>query len=61
MSRQEKKKVADPKIVTDAVEVAEDAGLCYVSDDQPGYTRSEAWKVCQSRISFERPRFSSLN
>ena len=38
-ARQEKKKIADPKIVTDAVEVAEEAGLRYVSDDQPGYTR----------------------
>jgi DNA topoisomerase IB len=39
MTRQEKKKIANPKIVTDAVEVAEEAGLRYVSDDQPGYTR----------------------
>src|ERR1700724_4706135 len=39
MTRQEKKKIADPKIVTDAIEVAEEAGLRYVSDDQPGYTR----------------------
>jgi DNA topoisomerase-1 len=39
MTRQEKKKIADPKIVTDAVEVAEEAGLRYVSDDQSGYTR----------------------
>jgi DNA topoisomerase-1 len=39
MTRQEKKKIADPKNLTDAVEVAEDAGLRYVSDDQPGYTR----------------------
>jgi len=39
MTGQEKKKIADPKNVTDAVEVAEDAGLRYVSDDQPGYTR----------------------
>ena len=39
MTQQEKKKIADPKNVTDAVEVAEDAGLRYVSDDQPGYTR----------------------
>ena len=39
MIRQEKKKIADPKIVTDAVDVAEEAGLRYVSDDQPGYTR----------------------
>jgi hypothetical protein len=39
MRRQEKKKVTDPKNVTDAVEVAEDAGLRYVSNDQLGYTR----------------------
>jgi DNA topoisomerase-1 len=39
MTRQEKEKIADPKIVTDAVEVAEEAGLRYASDDQPGYTR----------------------
>jgi DNA topoisomerase I len=39
MTRQEKKKIADPKIVTDAIEVADDAGLRYVSHDQPGYTR----------------------
>src|SRR6202162_5241697 len=39
MTRQEKKKIADPKIVTDAVDVAEEAGLRYVSHDQPGYTR----------------------
>ena len=34
--RKEKKKIADLKVVVDA---AEDAGLRYVSDDQPGYTR----------------------
>lgn len=39
MTQQEKKKIGDPKIVTDAVEVAEEAGLRYVSADQPGYTR----------------------
>src|ERR1022692_4424080 len=39
MTQQEKKKIGDPKIVTDAVEVAEDAGLRYVGADQPGYTR----------------------
>ena len=38
MTRQEKK-IADPKIVTDSVDVAEEAGLRYVSDDQGGYTR----------------------
>jgi DNA topoisomerase-1 len=37
--RQEKKKIADLEIAKDAAEVAEDAGLRYVSDDQPGYTR----------------------
>ena len=35
----EKKKIADLNIVTDPVEAAEEAGLRYVSDDQPGYTR----------------------
>lgn len=30
---------AKPKIVTDPAEAAEEAGLRYVSDDQPGYTR----------------------
>jgi DNA topoisomerase-1 len=37
--RKEKKKIADLKIVTDPVEAAEEAGLRYVSDDQPGYVR----------------------
>ena len=37
--RQEKKKVADLGIVTDSEEAAEEAGLRYVSDEQPGYTR----------------------
>lgn len=37
--RKEKEKVANLKIVTDPAEVAEEAGLRYVSDDQPGYTR----------------------
>ncbi|MDQ2658962.1 MAG: DNA topoisomerase IB, partial [Verrucomicrobiota bacterium] len=35
----EKKKIADLEIVTDPVEAAEEAGLRYVSDDKPGYTR----------------------
>jgi DNA topoisomerase IB len=38
MTREEKK-ITDPKIVTDSVDVAEEAGLRYVSDDQRGYTR----------------------
>ena len=38
-NRQDKKKIAEAKIVTNAIEVAEEAGLRYVSDDQPGYTR----------------------
>ena len=37
--RQETKKVANLEIANDAVEVAGEAGLRYVSDDQPGYGR----------------------
>lgn len=35
----EKKKIADPKIVAGSVDAAEEAGLRYVSDSKPGYTR----------------------
>ncbi|MEO6872869.1 MAG: DNA topoisomerase IB [Chthoniobacterales bacterium] len=42
--RQEKKKAAEIEIVTDPEEVAEEAGLRYVSDDQPGYTRKKHGK-----------------
>jgi DNA topoisomerase I len=35
----EKKKVAQLKVVTDPLEAAEEAGLRYVNDQQPGYTR----------------------
>ncbi|CAN5443000.1 DNA topoisomerase IB [soil metagenome] len=35
----EQKKIADLDPVTDPAEAAEEAGLRYVSDDQPGYTR----------------------
>ena len=37
--RAEKKKIDEIEIAPDPVEVAEDAGLRYVSDEQPGYTR----------------------
>jgi DNA topoisomerase-1 len=37
--RQEKKKIDEIEVTTDPVEVAEEAGLRYVSDDQPGYKR----------------------
>jgi DNA topoisomerase-1 len=37
--RKGKKRGAKTEIVTDPVEVAENAGLRYVSDDQPGYSR----------------------
>ena len=37
--RREKQKVAEIEVAQDPVEVAEEAGLRYVSDDQPGYTR----------------------
>ena len=52
MTRQEKKKIADPKIVTDAIEVADDAGLRYVSNNQPGYTR----KAMGTTSSISTPR-----
>jgi DNA topoisomerase I len=42
--RQEKKKAAEIEIVTDPEEVAEEAGLRYVNDDQPGYTRKKRGK-----------------
>src|SRR6266699_2872151 len=37
--RKEKKKIAEVKINAEPVEAAEDAGLRYVSENQPGYTR----------------------
>jgi DNA topoisomerase-1 len=37
--RREKQKVAEIEVAQDPAEVAEDAGLRYVSDEQPGYTR----------------------
>jgi DNA topoisomerase-1 len=37
--RARKEKVPDSKITGDSIEAAEEAGLRYVSDDQPGYTR----------------------
>ncbi len=40
----EKKKIADLEIVTDPEEAAEDAGLRYVSDDKPGFTRERRGK-----------------
>jgi DNA topoisomerase-1 len=37
--RKKEKKLSEIAVAIDPVEVAEDAGLRYVSDDQPGYTR----------------------
>ena len=37
--KNEKKRISEIEVATDPAEVAEDAGLRYVSDDQPGYTR----------------------
>jgi DNA topoisomerase I len=37
--RKERAKIADLEIVTDPEAAAEEAGLRYVSDEQPGYTR----------------------
>ena len=42
--RQEKKKSAEIEIVTDPAESAEEAGLRYVSDESPGYTRRRGGK-----------------
>src|SRR5216110_1721450 len=39
MKRKSKKNGAAPEPVAEAIEAAEEAGLRYVSDDQPGYTR----------------------
>lgn len=41
---QGKKKTAELEIVTDPQEVAAEAGLRYVSDEQPGYTRKRRGK-----------------
>ncbi|MFN2508556.1 MAG: DNA topoisomerase IB [Chthoniobacterales bacterium] len=38
---EEKKKLHELNVVTDPEEAAEEAGLRYVSDDQPGYTRKK--------------------
>jgi DNA topoisomerase-1 len=37
--RREKKKIANLKVPADSAEAAAEAGLRYVSDDQPGYSR----------------------
>ena len=37
--RKEKEKIAEIEVAADPVEVAEEAGLRYVTDEQPGYTR----------------------
>ena len=42
--REEKKKIAKLEIVSDPEEAAEEAGLRYVSDEQPGYTRKRRGK-----------------
>lgn len=42
--RQEKKKIDDLEVVTDPQEAAEEAGLRYVSDEKPGYTRKRRGK-----------------
>ena len=39
--RKEKEKTTDLKILTDPVDAAEEAGLRYVTDEQPGYTRKK--------------------
>ncbi|MEO5722288.1 MAG: DNA topoisomerase IB [Chthoniobacterales bacterium] len=44
LTAREKKKIAELEPVTDPEEAAEDAGLRYVSDEQPGYTRQKKGK-----------------
>src|SRR5215212_425493 len=39
--QEEKEKIAEIEIVSDPKEAAEEAGLRYVSDEQPGYTRKK--------------------
>ena len=39
MLRRTKKKIAEIEVAPEPADVAEDAGLRYVSDEQPGYTR----------------------
>jgi DNA topoisomerase-1 len=43
--RKEKKKIAELEIVTEPEAAAEEAGLRYVSDEQPGYTRKHKGDV----------------
>ncbi len=43
--RQEKKKIAELEVVTDPEEAAKGAGLRYVTDDKPGYTRKRRGKT----------------
>lgn len=45
--KKEKRKIAKLKVAVDPQDVAEDAGLRYVSDDQPGYTRKLKGKQFQ--------------
>ena len=42
--REQKKKIDQLEVVTDPEEAAEEAGLRYVNDDQPGYTRKRRGK-----------------
>src|SRR5438034_10935468 len=37
--RHGKRQISDTKVAADSLEAAEDAGLRYVSDDQPGFSR----------------------
>ena len=64
--RREKKKAAEVEVVNDPEQVAEDAGLRYVSDDQLGYSRKPRGKkflyfdTAGKRIKDE-PRILRLN
>ena len=43
--RQEKKKIAHLDIIVDPEEAAEEAGLRYVTDEKPGYTRKRRGQI----------------
>ena len=64
--RQVKKKLTEIKIATSPAEVAEEAGLRYVSDESPGYTRQRRGKKfiyfdTEGKVINEESRILRLN
>jgi hypothetical protein len=54
--RKERKKIAELEIVTEPEAAAEEAGLRYVSDEQPGYTRKRKGNVFEYFDTEGKPR-----